>query len=334
MQIATGSKPNSIPNATPQRCFDAYCADVGYSIPSNFALDPLELPPVGSPRHGRLLHLAQWIHSTRGIGASSISNYISSIRKIIAVRTSYLLVRSPLLEQFLKRLRQSSPPGRKTLPANKRLLQLVCADPLIDPAVKVGVLLAFNGLLRVSEYCSHTIRPAATPLRRMQRDDVRVAPAGSYFSARIFGKSDMFNHGPEMQFPEKPGDSHCVVARLRTYLTWRDARYSPSQPLLIRSSGLFVVRKDIDAALKKHSLDAGLRPSQVSTHSLRYGGAFELVDNGASWEEVIARGRWRSDDAKRLAMQYSNFSKKRNIDVSERLRIDHHPSAELYTPLF
>jgi hypothetical protein len=150
---------------------------------------------------------------------------------------------------------------------------------------------------------------------------------------RIFGKSDIYNHGPSMYFTAQPGDPFCVVARMKSYLTWRDAIYPPDHPLLIRRSGLFVVRKDVASALKRHCISCGIRPSQVSTHSLRYGGAFELFENGASWPDIIARGRWTSDDAKKLAMQYASFSKNRTVKLSNRLRLDKDDSATLFAPL-
>jgi hypothetical protein len=150
---------------------------------------------------------------------------------------------------------------------------------------------------------------------------------------RVFGKSDLYNHGPTMHFAAQPDDAHCVVSLMHSYLQWRDAHFAPDDPLLIKTSGLFVTRRDIATALKKHCLSNDLLPSQVSTHSLRYGGAFELYENGATWPDIIARGRWTSEDAKKLAMQYASFSKQRSTILSKRLRLDRGDSASLFAPL-
>lgn len=170
-------------------------------------------------------------------------------------------------------------------------------------------------------------------LRRARREDVRISPDGSYMTMRVFGKSDLYNHGPIMHFPAQPGDPLCVVAFMQKYLQWRDNIHAPEEPLLIRRTGLFVVRKDIASILKRHCLACGVRPSQMSTHSLRYGGAFELYECGASWPDIIARGRWTSDDAKKLAMQYAGFSKARTARLSKRLRLDTGDSAAVFAPL-
>ena len=260
------------------------------------------------------------------------------MRSLIAVRTGYTLLKSPLLVKFLKRLKQlPKQDKRKTAPANKALIRAVCSDPGIDDAVKLGILLGFNGLLRCSEYCSATSKPAKNPEaapRRLQRKDVRVATDSSFVAVRTFGKSDPFNHGPEMHFAAAAGDPLCVVATTAKYLAWRDQRFTANDPLLILRSGKFVTASNVSEALKKHAASVGLIPRNIGTHSLRYGGAFELVASGASWDDVIARGRWRSIGAKRLAMQYASFSVDRTVNIAQRLRLDGTDSAQLFARLF
>jgi len=288
---------------------------------------------VGPPREGRLLHFAQWIRDSRGIAASSISTYISTVREIIAIRTGYHLVRTPLLERFLLRKRQRDPKGRITAPANKNLLRFIYDDPHTDMAVKTAALTAFNGLLRSREYCSPYVKLPQDPkkiLRRLQRNDLRMEPDGSAFSIRVFGKSDSYNHGPDMHFCSQPGDARCIVQAMRRYLTWRDTAFAHELPLFIKRDGGFVTPDDITTAIKRHAKAAGLPAHQSGTHSLRYGGAFELIDNGAQWPDVIARGRWRSEDAKKLAMQYAGFSKARTTVVAARLSLAGNKSAESF----
>ena len=260
------------------------------------------------------------------------------MRSLVAVRTGYTLLKSPLLVKFLKRLKQlPKPDKRKTAPANKALIRLVCSDPSIDDAVKLGVLLGFNGLLRCSEYCSATTKPAANPAlapRRLKRQDVRIAANQSHVAVRTFGKSDPFNHGPEMHFAAVSGDPLCVVATTSAYLAWRDQHFTASDPLLILKNGKYLTAVNVSDALKKHAASVGLVPRNIGTHSLRYGGAFELVASGASWDDVIARGRWRSKGAKRLAMQYASFSVDRTVNIAQRLRLDGSDSAQLFARSF
>ena len=263
---------------------------------------------------------------------------MSTVRSLLAIRTGYTFVKSPLLIKFLKRLKQlPKVDKRKTAPANKALVRAVCSDPTIDGAVKLGILLGFNGLLRCSEYCSATTKPAKDPKngpRRLQRSDVRVATDRSYVAVRTFGKSDPFNHGPEMNFAAAVGDPLCVVSTTAAYLQWRDIKYSPTDPLLILHNGKFLTAVNVADALKKHAASVGLIPRNIGTHSLRYGGAFELVASGAPWDDVIARGRWRSIGAKRLAMQYASFSIDRTVNIAQRLRLDGTDSAQLFARLF
>ena len=281
--------------------------------------------------------MTQWIRQTKPlIRGRSVVDYVSGMSAIVGVVTGYRYVVSPLLKKYNKRLQQQDKPSLAKQPANKALVASIVDDKSLPTAVRVGVLLAFNGLLRVGEYTAPSgikIEPGRTLLRKAVRFSAGAATA----SVRIVSsKGDTECKGPEMHFVSRPSDRYCVVGNLKQYTLWRDHAFpdSASLPLLLHPDGKYVTAADISAALRKHTTAAGLDPELYKPHCLRYGGAHEMCDNGISWEDIILAGRWKSDDAKRLAMHYAKFSVKRATAISKAMHIQGRASAQSFKPLF
>ena len=300
-------------------------------------MDHMESPPPGVPRHGRLLHIAQWLRQSRPlIKGSSVVSYVSQISSLVSIATGYDYVTSALYKRYKKRLEQQDKPSFAKQPANKALVAAVADGDTISPAVRVGVLMAFNGLLRAREYTSEYVN-SITEGSTLLRNAVRFSPDYSSASVRIIhSKGDAKCRGPEMQFVARPTDCYCTVSNLRQYITWRDSTFPNSKqlPLLIHPDGRYVTPRDITAALRRHASAVGLDPERMTSHCLRYGGAHEMCDNGVPWEDIIIAGRWHSDDAKRLAMHYAKFSVKRATAIANAMHIQDRPSAQSFKPLF
>ena len=304
-------------------------------------MDPLESPALGQPRHGRLLHIAQWLRNVQcpTVKGSTIDTYISELRQAIARYTGYQLIRSPLLEDYLRRIKQLPPPTPSSrahslkLPVTKDIIKSIISDATAEQGCRVAILCGFDGMLRVSEYTSHT-RFTGDARFLLLRSDIDTTSSSDAITVRIKkSKSDPAFQGPQFSYIARPGDSGCPVSNLTTYLHWFDANFSPNTPLFRRDDGRYLTRDDVDALIKKHAALLGFNPDQYSTHGLRYGGAFELAEadiranQAINWDNIIARGRWHGLTATKLAQHYARFSEQRTRNISNALRIDGTASA-------
>jgi hypothetical protein len=274
--------------------------------------DPLEQLEYG----GRLLDMLGWLTATKPFAApSTIATYLSSFRSIVHRASRWLLPRTPLLAELLRRLAQQprlSAARPAKLPVTKRLLLLVALDQILDPAVRCAVLVAFNALWRVREYTAPAVArfsPLYTLARRHCFVPARDVPGATLIVHIPYSKSDATSAGHDVHFLPNPGDPCCPVAALRDYLVARDAMPGvlPTAPLFIKRSGAYVTRADITstAALKRHADAAGLPRERVSSHGLRIGGCFALLDAGVPWHSVKTRGRWLTDKMVELYGQQS-----------------------------
>lgn len=257
---------------------------------------------------------------------SSINTYLSEVRAAIHRQCGVQLAFTPLLKQFLLRWSQHhnvDNPQRIPLPIPRSLVKLVVEDVSLHRAQRLATLLAFNGLLRSQDYCS-TSRSKTPSKFTLLRSDIRWDEhTSSYIIRQKRSKSDPMFQGRDFPFTRQPGEVHCPVKHIREYLRWYDANFPSQQhlPLLRLDDGRFLIRNDIITALRKHSAAVNIPPSHIASHSLRHGGAFELLEAGASMEEVIARGRWRGDSAVEMARHYGRFSVGRSQRISHLLRL-------------
>ena len=325
--VALAPKPGSVSSHTALAYFAEYCKLFSYDYAGPVSADPIEFPPADVPRRGRLYHVAEYlIARLPHVQADTISTYVSTIAAHVDKCTGRPLFHCAMLPALLKRHGQLSPkPTKARLPVNKAVVAAIAADVSLDTAVRLACLLAFLGLWRVSEYVSTS--PSSATEFVMRRSDFVLRPdlaCGPSYAYRIRrSKTDAAMRAPEYFFVPQPGDSHCPVRNLTAYLRSFDARgLPPDSPLFTKLNGSFVVRADIDAALKKHAPAFGFPADQVSSHSLRYGGAFELRDNNAPWQDILAAGRWKLGADVAMAVMYAKFSAKRQLATSARLRID------------
>ena len=177
-------------------------------------------------------------------------------------------------------------------PITWELLQIICRYIVLTEAhfdrdmLLSAVLLAFFGLLRVSEYTSPTT--SRSDPNALNREDVSVNPTGNTVSVHIKkSKTDPFRRGVTLRICAIPHPL-CPVQALHRFLTRRGP--SPG-PLFRYLNGSFLTRSRVRALLAR-SLP---HIANVNTHSFRRGGASALSDAGVEGHIIQILGRWKSD---------------------------------------
>lgn len=112
-------------------------------------------------------------------------------------------------------------------------------------------------------------------------------------------KNDQFRAGVTRNLYLGPSQDMCPV-RVLWRLRAEGGGATPSgpgtdQPVFGMPSGRVIGRSLIAQVLREAAVALGYPAARVSTHSLRYGGATALYQQGYTAEEIRYHGRWRSD---------------------------------------
>ena len=308
--------------------FEEYCRDptVTYRVPASPPGDPLEHPPDGSEGFGRLTDFAAWLWSSKpGLSGDTIAQYISTVRQSVAVVVNWEFRLTPILRKFVFRLRQQPRQRHHRLPATVELVKRVVDDASIPLGTRVAVLVAYNCLLRVGEYCSeraHSFRVGATLLGRHVVWD---RGAGAYRLHIPHSKSDRYNVGDDMYIHANTADPYCPAAALRLYINSEPLAAVGDEPFFVKrlrnGNPSYVTPSDIAAALKKHAVVCGIPVDRVSSHSLRIGACFEMATAGVDWETIAVRGRWSQASLTGMAQRYAQMSKQRLVRTAAALSL-------------
>jgi integrase len=237
---------------------------------------------------------------------------------------------SALLAKFFIREEQKPTVNEKKFrhPATKQLIQMVADDVTIPIGTRAAILVAWDGMLRASEYCSNTastFNPESTLLGKHIRWDKTT---GSWALFIAHSKSDRFNQGTEVFIrPRSTGDKYCAAQAIRCYYEMEEmACTAPNTPFFRKRTtqgvGTYVTRDNVSAALRKHAAAAGLPPSRISSHSIRIGGAFAMRNAGMDWNTIMLRGRWSMESNARMAIMYSRMSVSRLQSGTDALSIE------------
>jgi hypothetical protein len=150
-----------------------------------------------------------------------------------------------------------------------------------------AVLLAFFGMLRVSEYTAPSIGHF-DPGLHLTVDDVQICWARQVALITLkSSKTDPFRVGVTLRI----GVTHnalCPVHALLRFLVRRGGRLGP---LFLFADGRFLIRAHITDLLHR-SLPFS---RGFNTHSFRRGGASALAAAGQSPYVIQTLGRWKSD---------------------------------------
>lgn len=299
-------------------------------------MDDMESSSMDSPRHGRLLHIAQWLRNVRvpAVTGKTVDTYLSEISAAHARLTGYHFVRSKLLTDYMTRIKQLPPPAPNAksprlikMPVTKDMLRSIVADSSVPSSIAVACVFGFDAMLRIEEFTSpsHTFADTRVCLLR---SDVVIDQSRQLITVRIKkSKSDPAFQGPQFSIANTTS-FRSLYTRLVEYIQDFDTRYPPDSPLFRREQGDFVTRADIDDVIKTHARKIGLNPEQYSCHGLRFGGAFELAESYVQrsvpidWESIIARGRWHGTSANTMAQHYARFSSQRLFNIEEALDLE------------
>ena len=259
------------------------------SFCSMFSVDPLPLSEVTLENFSASLQLR--------VAYKSIKVYLSGVQFWAKLHGCPVLVADmPRLQYVLRGIRRFQGDKFKRAPrppVTWALLQRVCAfvacseAPFNRDMLLSAVLLAFFGLLRVSEYTA----PSASrfdPSVCLSVRDVTISWARGVALIYIKqSKTDPFRVGVTVRVGVIQHRLCPVVALIR-FLARRGSRPGP---LFLFLDGRFLTRAHVRDLLKR---SLPLLPN-VNTHSFRRGGASALAAAGAPAHVIQVLGRWRSN---------------------------------------
>lgn len=284
-------------------------------------MDTLEADPSSDGRIGDFLG---WLwHRKPHLAGVTVCSYVSTLRSHCARLVNWQFRYSIRITQYLTRIKQAPREHRFKLPATKQLVRLVAMDTALSMSVRVAVLLAFNKLLRCSEYCSES---ASKPMATLLSEHVQWSDQLGCFVIRIArSKSDRTNSGQTVNVYPQPADgAFCPVSAIRQYMAGEPLTKKKGHPFFVRRVGgnpLFVTRLDVTNALKKQAQAAALPVERVSSHSLRIGGAFAMANAGVSMQLIASIGRWSGQSAERMVALYTRMSAGRVVAASGALSL-------------
>lgn len=152
---------------------------------------------------------------------------------------------------------------------------------------KCLVLMAFFGLMRVSEYVCPT-SSSFDPSLHLSAQDIKFQPDSNLVSITIkASKTDPFRAGTQVRLVAI-GNAFCPVMAIKQYHRLRGSR---SGPFFVLLHGDFVTRRYVSAFVRislPHSID-------LDTHSFRIGGASAAASCGVPDSIIKILGRWTSD---------------------------------------
>ena len=156
-------------------------------------------------------------------------------------------------------------------------------------------LLAFFGLLRVSEYTAPSSRQFDSE-QALCIEDVSINIHTSSLSVRLnASKTDPFRAGVTLRFSA----TRHFLCPVRAMIEFLRVRRATTSFLFVFADGSLLTRSRVSQLLQ-----AVFPFSHVTTHSFRRGGASVLAQCGMPAYVIQVLGRWRSD----AFMRYLSFS--------------------------
>jgi hypothetical protein len=157
-----------------------------------------------------------------------------------------------------------------------------------------AILLAFFGLLRVSEYTSKWVSRYEEDATLMI-SDISVDMSNRIIHVHIkVSKTDPFRQGVTIRISATNNDL-CPFTALTSFLQVRGSAFGP---LFTFGNNSYLTRNHVTRLLKSNFPE-----SCVNTHSLRKGGASALAALGVPDYVIQLLGRWKSDAYRK----YINF---------------------------
>ena len=259
------------------------------SFCSLFLVDPLPLSQVILENFVSSLQLR--------VSYKSIKVYLSGVQYWAKLHNCPVLISDMLRLQYVlrgvRRFQGDKFSRAPRPPVTWGLLQRICAfiscseSPFDRDMLIAAVLLAFFGLLRVSEYTSPSPRQF-DPSVCLSVNDVSICwPRRVALIVIKQSKTDPFRSGATVRVGVIQ-HRLCPVVALVRYLVRRGSRPGP---LFLFQDGQFLTRASILRLLQRSLPNV----PHVNTHSFRRGGASALAAAGTPAHVIQVLGRWRSD---------------------------------------
>lgn len=246
------------------------------------------------PSTNTLLNFCAWAATERNKTAGAIRSALSALRNFTgAIGKKTTAFDSPLLESVKNGCRKIIPSKKRPLrlPITvwllARLLPLVRDQPLDARTMFAAAVVGVFGLLRSSEFLN---KPpyGCTLLRR----NVEFRPDRVVLHLTR-SKTDKGTTGVHVTLFRNHGPLCPGMWASWALSTAEDTR--PSAPLFQDSEGNAIDYNSFHAFLKSLCASYGLETGNISSHSLRIGGATTLIELGVHISTVKAIGRWTSD---------------------------------------
>ena len=200
-------------------------------------------------------------------------------------------------------------------PITWELLQVICRHiissetPFDRDMLLSAALLAFFGLLRVSEYTSPTT--TRSDPNSLSFGDVTVDSSQRVARVHIKkSKTDPFRVGVTLRICAIQ-HAFCPAKALIRYLSRRGTNPGP---FFIYNNGSFLTRARIRDLLAR-SLP---HVPNINTHSFRRGGASALSDAGVEGHVIQILGRWKSDAYIHYIQMSDEFLTETNLSMVKR----------------
>ena len=231
------------------------------------------------------------------VRAKSIKNYLCGVQLFASINGDVARIKNMVKLQYVIRgIRRSQGAWHKRPP--KAPITLAQIKFILGHIRRFGnhhnrvmlsaaVLMAFFGLLRISEYTTES------PHAHNPRFDLCINDISVNFARRILlvsikaSKTDPFREGMLVRLPAT-GHQLCPVTAMVRFLAVRGQQHGP---LFVFHNGKYLTRAHMSALLT--ACFPGV--ITISTHSFRRGGASALAASGVSQYAIQIMGRWRSD---------------------------------------
>ena len=246
------------------------------------------------------------------VGFNTIKVYLCGIQTFSIVHRCPVKIRDMTsLKYVLRGIKRSQGPSHTRItkdPISMAQLRHIISvikqsyTPRDGNMFMAAILLAFFGMLRVSEYTAPSIS-TYEPSCHLGINDVGVNWQRQIMHVNIkISKTDPFREGATVRIPVLANELCPVRAMLRFLVTRPPIR----GPLFQFCDGRFLTRAHITALLTR----AFPNNQRISSHSFRRGGATALANSGTPDYIIQLLGRWKSDAYLQYISLPDNFSRK------------------------
>ena len=152
--------------------------------------------------------------------------------------------------------------------------------------------MAWNGIMRESEYCDNALRCRHVAIRTTQPHGAKILVATVLISKT--------SSVPDNVYMAARGDDLCPVAATENYIRVATAqfgtRWRTESPFFFTSAPhVPLTCKLWSSILKLRIIGIGLDPTKYATHSLRRGGTTAMFRASIARDAIKRHGRWVSD---------------------------------------